>query len=118
MRRRSARQGAAAGQAAKATGASPAEAWEGSSYGAGLAFSLASFGCIGIVALFTSVLSARLYGIAVIGQAALALAPVTIVSLLSTVREQPAMVRELARFKPMHPRVTGVSLAVFAFSFG
>jgi O-antigen/teichoic acid export membrane protein len=89
----------------------------GSSYSVGIAFSLASFGSIAIVMLFTSVLSARLYGITVIGQAALALAPVAIVTLLSTVREQPAMVRELAKLKPRHPRVTGVFLAVFTFSF-
>lgn len=87
------------------------------SYSAGLAFSLASFGVVGAIALFTSILSARLYGITVIGQAALALAPVTIVTLLSTVREQPAMVRELAKLQPRHPRVTGVWLAVFLFSF-
>src|SRR5690349_18139373 len=85
----------------------------GSSYGAGVAFSLASFASIAIITLFTSVLSARLYGITVIGQAALALAPVAIVTLLSTVREQPAMVRELAKLEPRHPRVTGVFLAVF-----
>lgn len=87
------------------------------SYSAGLTFSLASFAVIGAISLFTSILSARLYGIAIIGQAALALAPVTIVTLLSTVREQPAMVRELAKLEPRHARVTGVSLAVFLFSF-
>ena len=92
------------------------EAWAGSSYSAGLAFSLASFGAVGFVALFTSVLSARLYGIAVVGQAALVLAPVTIVTLLSTVREQPSMVRELAKLRPRHPQVTGITLAVFMFS--
>jgi O-antigen/teichoic acid export membrane protein len=89
----------------------------GSSYSGGLAFSLASFGAIGIITLLTSVLSARLYGIKVIGQAALVLAPITLVTLLSTVREQPAMVRELAKLEPRHPRVTGVFLAVFLFSF-
>jgi O-antigen/teichoic acid export membrane protein len=104
------------GTPAHRAGSAPAP-WQGSSYSSGLAFSIASFGCIGIVTLATSVISARLYGIAVIGQAALALAPVTIVTLLSTVREQPAMIRELARLAPRHPRVTGVALAVFAFSF-
>jgi O-antigen/teichoic acid export membrane protein len=91
--------------------------WTGPSYSAGLSFSLAGFVVIGTISLLTSILSARLYGITVIGQAALALAPVTIVTLLSTVREQPAMVRELAKLEPRHPRVTGVSLAVFLFSF-
>ena len=91
--------------------------WTSASYSAGLAFSIASFACIAVVTLFTSVLSARLYGITVIGQSALVMAPLTIVALLSTVREQPAMVRELARLQPRHPRVTGVFLAVFCFSF-
>ncbi|HXN36481.1 MAG TPA: oligosaccharide flippase family protein [Solirubrobacteraceae bacterium] len=95
----------------------PRKAQAGSSYSAGLAFSLASFVAIGLITLFTSVLSARLYGITVIGQSALVLAPVAIVTLLSTVREQPAMVRELAKLKPRHPRATGVFLAVFSFSF-
>jgi len=95
----------------------PGRRQTGSSYSAGLMFSLASFAAIALITLFTGVLSARLYGITVIGQAALVLAPVTIVTLLSTVREQPAMVRELAKLQPRHPRVTGVALAVFAFSF-
>jgi O-antigen/teichoic acid export membrane protein len=89
----------------------------GSSYSAGLMFSLGSFAVIGVITLFTSILSARLYGITIIGQSALALAPIAIVTLLSTVREQPAMVRELAKLEPRHPRTTGVFLAVFAFSF-
>jgi O-antigen/teichoic acid export membrane protein len=87
------------------------------SYSAGLVFSLGSFVVIGIVVLLTSVLSARLYGITIIGQYALVLAPISIITLLSTVREQPAMVREIAKLEPMHPRVTGVVLAVFTFSF-
>jgi O-antigen/teichoic acid export membrane protein len=80
-------------------------------------FSLANFVVIGIITLFTSILSARLYGITAIGQAALALAPIVLITLLSTVREQPAMVRELAKLEPRHPRATGVFLAVFSFSF-
>ncbi|HEV3321210.1 MAG TPA: polysaccharide biosynthesis C-terminal domain-containing protein [Solirubrobacteraceae bacterium] len=82
-----------------------------------MAFSLANFALIGAITLFTSVLSARLYGIAIVGQAALVLAPITIVTLLSTVREQPSMVRELAKLQPRHPRATGITLAVFLFSF-
>lgn len=89
----------------------------GSSYGVSLLFSLASFAGVAAITLFTSVLSARLYGVAVVGQSALVLAPVAIVTLLSTVREQPSMVRELAKLKPRHPRATGIILAVFLFSF-
>lgn len=88
----------------------------GSSYSEGLAFSLASFAVIGVTTLFTSVLSARLYGIHVVGQAALAMAPIAVVTLLSTVREQPSMVRELAKLEPRHPRATGIAMAVFLFS--
>jgi O-antigen/teichoic acid export membrane protein len=82
-----------------------------------MAFSLASFALIGVLTLFTSVLSARLYGIVVVGQAALVLAPITIVTLLSTVREQPSMVRELAKLQPRDPKATGITFAVFLFSF-
>lgn len=88
----------------------------GSSYSAGLMFSLASFVVIGVVTLATSVLSARLFGIRIVGQGALVLAPIAIVTLLSTVREQPAMVRELAKLPLRHPRATGIVLAVFSFS--
>lgn len=88
------------------------------SYSSGMAFALASFGSIGAMTLVTSVLTARLYGITVVGQAALALAPVAIVTLLSTVREQPAMVRKIAKLPARDPAVTGIALAVFCFSFG
>ena len=97
--------------------ARPQKAQMGTSYSASMVFSLASFGTIGVIALFTSVLSARLYGITIIGESALVLAPIGIVTLLSTVREQPAMVRELAKLKPRHPCATGLFLAVFSFSF-
>jgi O-antigen/teichoic acid export membrane protein len=97
--------------------ARPKEVQTGSSYSAGMAFSLASFAVIGVITLFTSVLSARLYGITVVGQAALVLAPIAIVTLISTVREQPSMVRELAKLEPRHPFATGITFAVFVFSF-
>lgn len=87
------------------------------SYSSGIAFALASVGSVGVTTLLTSILTARIYGVTVVGESALVLAPVTIVTLLSTVREQPAMVREIAKLKPRHPKVTGVFLAVFAFSF-
>jgi O-antigen/teichoic acid export membrane protein len=86
------------------------------SYSSGMAFALASFTSIGVLTLVTSVLTARIYGVRVVGEAVLALAPVTIVTLLSTAREQPAMVRVIAKLEPRHPAVTGVWLAVFAFS--
>jgi O-antigen/teichoic acid export membrane protein len=87
------------------------------SYSAGVAFGLASFAAIALTTLVTSIVTARIYGVTVIGEAALALAPVTIVTLLSTVREQPAMVRKIAQLSPRDQAVTGISLAVFCFSF-
>ena len=87
------------------------------SYSSGIAFALASFGSIGVATLATSILTARIYGVTVVGEAALALAPVAIVTLLSTVREQPAMVRVIAKLPARDPAVTGISFAVFCFSF-
>jgi O-antigen/teichoic acid export membrane protein len=86
------------------------------SYSSGMGFALASFGSIGLLALITSVLTARIYGAEILGQGVLALAPVAIVTLLSTAREQPAMVRVIAKLEPRHPAVTGIWLAVFGFS--
>lgn len=86
------------------------------SYSSGMAFALASFGSIGVLGLITGVLTARIYGREVLGEAVLALAPVAIVTLLSTAREQPAMVRVIAKLEPRHPAVTGVWVAVFSFS--
>ncbi len=86
------------------------------SYSSGMGFALASFGSIGIATLLTSVLTARIYGVTVVGEAALAFAPVAVVTLLSTVREQPAMVRKIAKLQPRDPAVTGIWLAVFCFS--
>ena len=83
---------------------------------AGLSFGAASFLGTTMVTLFTSVFIARLYGVNVVGRFALVYAPVAAVSLLSTVREQPALQREVALLPPRHPRATGLFMAVFAFS--
>jgi O-antigen/teichoic acid export membrane protein len=86
------------------------------SLSSGLSFGALSFLSTAAVGLITSVFIARLYGVRVVGQFALVLAPVGAVWLLSTVREQPALVREAAILPPRSPRVTGLFLAVFAFS--
>lgn len=98
-----------------AVGASPPPAERGS-LAAGLSFGAASFVGTTVVTLFTSIFIARLYGIHVVGAFALVYAPVAAVSLLSTVREQPALQRQVAVLPPRHPRVTGLFLAVFGFS--
>ena len=85
---------------------------------AGIGLGAVSFAGTAVIGVITSVFIARLYGIRVVGQFALVLAPVMAVWLLSTVREQPALQREAAVLPPRHPRVTGLFIAVFAFSSG
>ena len=74
----------------------------------GVAFSVLSFGSIAVLSLVTAVVTARVYGIQVMGEFALAFAPTGIVWVLSSVREQPALVRALAPLAPRDPRATGL----------
>jgi O-antigen/teichoic acid export membrane protein len=76
-----------------------------------------SFVVVSILGVVSSIVVARLYGVAVIGEFALVTAPVNIVWLLSSARERPAFVRELAVLEPRAPRCTGLFAAVLAFSF-
>ena len=66
-------------------------------------FGALSFGVSGVLALGSSILTARLYGITVIGEFALAYAPTGAVWFLSSVREQPALIRMLAPLAPEPP---------------
>ena len=75
-----------------------------------------SFVVSGILALGSSIFTARIYGVEVIGEFALAYAPTGAVWFLSSVREQPALIRLLAPLRPRSPRVTGLFFPVFAFS--
>lgn len=86
------------------------------SYGAGLGHGAFSFLANAILALLTSVVVARLYGVNVIGEYALAAAPAGAVWLLSTVREQPALMRRLTPLPPRDPLITGLFAAVLTFS--
>ncbi len=54
----------------------------------GVSFAGASFVTSAGIALVSSVVTARLYGAAIVGEVALAGAPVGVLALLSTVREQ------------------------------
>jgi O-antigen/teichoic acid export membrane protein len=79
------------------------------------------FGTLGVfplvaVGLVSTVTIARLYGIGVVGQFALAVAPAGTIAYLSTVREQVALVRALSLLEPRAPRVTGLFVAIFVFS--
>ena len=86
------------------------------SYASGVAFGAASFALVAIVGVVSSIVTARIYHVRIIGEFALAYAPTSIVWFLSTVREQAALVRELVTLPPRHPRVTALFAAVFAFS--
>ncbi len=79
-------------------------------------FGSLSFAVSGILALGSSIFTARIYGIDVIGEFALAYAPTGAVWFLSSVREQPALIRLLAPLPPRSARVTGLFIPVFAFS--
>ena len=81
-------------------------------------FGALSFLVSGVLALGSSILTARIYGITVIGEFALAYAPTGAVWFLSSVREQPALIRLLAPLPIRSPRVTGLFVPVFIFSTG
>src|SRR6185436_6241079 len=81
-------------------------------------FGALSFVVSGVLALGSSILAARIYGITVIGEFALAYAPTGAVWFLSSVREQPALIRLLAPLPLRSPRVTGLFVPVFIFSTG
>jgi O-antigen/teichoic acid export membrane protein len=68
------------------------------------------------VSLLSAIVTARLYGVVTIGEFTLAYAPTAFVWLLSSVREQPALLRALAVLNPRAEMVTGLFLAVFTFS--
>lgn len=86
------------------------------SYRSAVSFAGVSFAATALVATLGSVVVARLYGITVVGEFALASAPMGILSALSSLREQAALVRELTKLDARDPRVTGLFAAVFAFS--
>jgi O-antigen/teichoic acid export membrane protein len=87
------------------------------SFSEAFGFGALSFVSGAVLGLGSSIAIARLYGIDVIGGFALASAPTGIAWFLSTVRERPALIRELAKLPPRHDRVTGLFMAVFLFSF-
>jgi O-antigen/teichoic acid export membrane protein len=86
------------------------------SYREGAAVGVLSFGAMAVVSLASSVLVARLYGVEEVGRWALAMAPANAAAFLSSFRERPAVVRELAVLPPRAPRATALLAAVFTAS--
>lgn len=85
-------------------------------YRAGFFFGALSFAASLALGFGSTVLTARLYGISVIGDFALVYAPVSALWVLSTVKEQQALIKEMTGLAPRHPRVTELFAAVFTFS--
>lgn len=94
----------------------PSRAAAHGSYRAGFAFGILSFLAIAAFGLLSAIATARIYGVRVIGGFALASAPVSALWVLSTVKEQSALIREVTGLPPRHPRVTELFAAVFTFS--
>lgn len=86
------------------------------SYREGVSFGALTFLSIAALGVVSSVVIARLYGVEVIGQAALALAPGFAVHTLGSINEQAALVRRLAVLEARDPKITGLLLAVLTFS--
>jgi O-antigen/teichoic acid export membrane protein len=80
------------------------------------AFGSGNFLVGALISLTSAIATARLYGAHTIGEYALSYAPTGTVWYLSTVQEQPALVRRLATLEPKTPQVTALWLGVFAFS--
>lgn len=96
---------------------SPSAARHGS-YRSGFAFGILSFLAMAVLGAVSTIVTARIYGVQIIGQFALVLAPVAALWVLSTAKEQAALIKEITALPPRHPRVTQLFAAVFTFSSG
>lgn len=90
---------------------------ERGSYRAGFFFGALSFFASVGLGFVSTVITARLYGVKVIGEFALVWAPVAVMWTLSSIKEQQALIREITQLQPREPRVTQLFAAVFTFSF-
>jgi O-antigen/teichoic acid export membrane protein/Mrp family chromosome partitioning ATPase len=88
------------------------------SYREALGFGILSFGSLALLGVLSSIVIARLYGIDVVGEFGLVSAPMSILWSLSSVKEQMALMRELAVKQPREPSVTGLFAAIYCVSMG
>ena len=79
-------------------------------------FGALSFFAVAGLGVISTILTARLYGVQIIGQFALVSVPVAVLWALSSVKEQQSLIREITGLPPRHPRVTQLFAAVFTFS--
>jgi O-antigen/teichoic acid export membrane protein len=87
-------------------------------YRAGFFFGALSFLASAGLGFVSTIVTARLYGVEVIGEFALVWAPVAVMWTLSSIKEQQALIKEITQLKPREPRVTQLFAAVFTFSVG
>ncbi len=88
------------------------------SYRSGFAFGTLGFFSVAAIGVVSTIITARLYGVRIIGEFALVWAPAAALNNLSTVKEQQALIKEITGLPPRHPRVTQLFAAVFTFSGG
>ena len=93
-------------------------AGERAAYSTGFFFGTLSFLGTAALGVVSTIITARIYGVSIIGQFTLASAPATALFVLSTVKEQQALIKEITGLPPRHPRVTQLFAAVFTFSSG
>jgi O-antigen/teichoic acid export membrane protein len=86
------------------------------SYRSGFFFGTLSFVAVAGVGVVSTIVTSRLYGVKIIGQFALISAPVGALWILSTIKEQQALIREITGLPLRDPRVTQLFAAVFTFS--
>jgi O-antigen/teichoic acid export membrane protein len=91
---------------------------ERGSFGAGLSLGGLSFLVTLAVGLVSSIVIARIYGVRIVGEFALASAPTLAAWSLSNLRQGPALVRVLSTEPARSPAVTGLFASVFAVSWG
>jgi O-antigen/teichoic acid export membrane protein len=89
-----------------------------SSYRSGFAFGGLGFVLATLLGIVSMIATSRLYGVRVVGEYALVSAPVGVLWLLSTVKEQQALIKEITGLPPRDPQVTRLFAAVFTFSVG
>src|SRR4051812_18863279 len=87
-----------------------------SSYSTGLGFNALNFVVVAVVGVGTAVVTARIYGADVLGQFALVMATSNAVMVLSSARERPALVREIADLPARAPRLSALFIVVYGFS--
>jgi O-antigen/teichoic acid export membrane protein len=86
------------------------------SYSEGLGFNALNFVLVAALGLGTSIVTAHIFGARVLGEYAIVLATSGLVMVLSTARERPAFVREVAGREPRDLRLSALFIAMLSFS--